>query len=136
MKARLILASLIITLFGIAMSSQIKSVAAEVSTNPITGPISNPITYFTYKLSGNISYRISRWTTPAKGVLVNIKNINTGNVYSVKTDVKGNYSITLNNGTYNIKPFAKRVRFIPEYALVNLNKDIQSINFVGYKTKK
>lgn len=132
MKLKLALSTFILIVFGLILAAEFNLVNAQNSFFPSTGPITRPITYFTYKISGKVTYRFFYRIKPAQDVLVEANKIYTNEVYITKTDANGNYAFSVKKGEYIIKASdQKRTVFYPRAQYVNSIKDIFNVNFVG-----
>lgn len=129
MKLKLALITIFLSIFGLTMLNQLSIVnAQETSSSPIT----SPITYFTYRISGKVTYRFLLLLKPAQNVSIGAVNIKSNEKYAAKTDLNGNYALYVNQGGYIIRAFdAKGTFFMPYATYVNAIKDIYNINFFG-----
>ncbi|MDO8657742.1 MAG: hypothetical protein Q7K55_03310 [Candidatus Levybacteria bacterium] len=132
MKLKLALITVFLSIFGLIMLNQIGMVNAQNASSALTGPITRPVTYFTYKISGKATYRFLLSINPAKNVLIEAKNIKSNEKYTVNTDLNGNYTLYVKNGQYLVKASdTKKTVFMPNYQYVNAVKDTLNINFQG-----
>lgn len=137
MKSRLALITVFLSLFGLVLASQINMVNAQTVT-PLTSPITNPVTYFTYRISGKVTYteitrRFFKSLKPAHNVIITAMDVKTRKTYTTKTDINGNYALNVNNGTYLIVPQDnnRRTVFTPSYRYINVTKNITNLDFTG-----
>lgn len=145
MNFRLIILLLVVIPLTCAVISETKLANAQISLEPISGPITRPISYFTYKISGTVIYKVNprilkiygkKKNTyiefPAKGVKIEATNTKTmEKVYAV-TDQYGKYSLDVQPGTYKVVPSdSKNTRFLPAYYWQPINKDT-NMPFSGY----
>lgn len=132
MKLKLFLASILVSLLAFVMLSQASLVTAETLTNSsITGPITTPISYFT--ISGRVSYKFFRIVKPAENVTVEATSTQTSDKFSAQTNKKGQYTITVPAGQYNVRAFDfLGTIFDPALRLVDVTtSSITGINFRG-----
>lgn len=133
MKFRLALITIILSAFGLILTSQINMANAQVGT-----PLTSPITYFTYRITGKVNYNeiyrgFFRSSKPAQNVTITAVDVKSNKTYSTtKTDINGNYVLDVKNRQYLIIPSdSKRTLFTPSYAYINVTKNIANLNFTG-----
>lgn len=134
MKFKFIFLLLLVIPLTCAMLAQGKFADAKTSKNPVTGPITKPITYFTYKIGGIVNHKVLnlKFFQPAASVKIEALNKKTNEKFVTLTNSQGTFSLTLKEGTYTIKASDdKNTRFTPFSKTVNLNKDKLDLLFVG-----
>lgn len=132
MKLKLALSTFILIVFGLILAAQFNLVSAQNASSALTGPITRPVTYFTYKISGKVTYRFLLLLKPAQNVSVEAVGIKSNEKYVVKTDLNGNYTLYVKQGEYIIRAFDTKGTFFMPYAqYVNAVKDTLNINFEG-----
>lgn len=119
-----------VTLLG----SQLNMVLAQTAGG--TSPLTSPITYYTYTLSGRIGYRLLTGLIPASFIDVGAKNLQSGEIFVTHTDGNGFYSLTVKqtspSATYVGRPEdGKNTTWSPKQFRGDVSSDIGNLNFVG-----
>lgn len=132
MKLRILFIASFIVLSTLLLLTQ----AGYVSANH-SNPVSSPISYFTYKINGNITYRIFLRGLPsqivkARYVSLEAKNVKTNETFGGSSDEKGEYSLPVKPGAYLVKVVNSPYKFVPSVRFVNVKQDIYNVNFQGY----
>lgn len=135
MKLKFIFSIVIVSLLGLAFLSQFNLASAqEGNVNPATAPI----TYFKFILSGKVTYKgfFLSWVKPANNVAITVVNSKTRQSFSTKTNAKGIYAISIDAGVYKVTPSDTiGTKFAPNFRVVNLDRDLMGINFLGNLSK-
>lgn len=133
MKIKALIFLSVFSILAILSLSQFSVVSAQ--TKPVA---TSPITYFTYLLRGRITYRLldSVSQIPASGVTVVAKNSKSGKIFYTKTNLNGDYTLTVNQASvsaqYLIRPNdGRKTQWIPAQYKLMVSKDINNLNFVG-----
>ncbi len=124
---KLMLILVLIAVFGLATFTQAtKAIAATPN-----GGVTSPITYF--MLSGQVTYKYLTYVFVAKNVTVTATNYQTNAKTATVTDANGNYSISVTQGQYTVKPHDSRgTVFTPASRFVSvINNSISGLNFQG-----
>lgn len=131
MNIRWLLASFLLTLMGGLILAQINYVNVQASANPITYPITTPISYFT--LSGRVGYIVWPRIVPAKNVKIQAVNTQTNQNTTTLTNSQGRYNIQVVPGQYRITASDSRgSRFNPsEYLIDVISANLNNLNFIA-----
>lgn len=132
MKIKLTIGFIFAAIFVFLLSSQVAFVQAQQNNNP--PPITIPITFPSFKISGNVSLRALNRFIPLPGVNIEawtiVSKVRIG--YFAQTDVSGNYLLTLPMGYYQVSPqSSSSIFFAPPKRFVNANKNQSNISFLG-----
>ena len=119
-------------------------------SSPITAPIltptpiptPKPIPVTSHYIMGQVNYVVFNFagfgwkSTPAQDVLIEARNVQTGQLFTVKTDRTGRYSLKLKDGFYKITVSDKYgSQFFNPISYVLVNRDINWLNFMGIKAQ-
>lgn len=132
MKPQAFLLALSIAIFSALMLFQLSVVSAsplKTSSNLVT-----PVTSATYALGGNVSFRLFKLVAPVVGVVVKSYNSLTGVTYTTATDSSGNYSFSLEDGTYSVSVSNSSSRFVVSPASQSAtikDQDVTGVSFIA-----
>jgi len=131
MNKRNALMSIFLFIFGFAiLAIQTNKVMAYRDSS--SGPLTNPISYFT--VTGSVIYKLTRGYIPAANVAVNATS-QSGTTYSAVTGNDGYYSMTVNSGTYLVRPSdAFNSIFMPARRIIDVFSNVSRVNFVGIRS--
>lgn len=149
MKLKAIFASIAFTILTAITLSQVIGVSAQsVVQKPLTSPVTSPsptptitptpspITAFSFVVGGRVEYRFLNLLgkviniLPAKNITVKAINKATDKVKTVKTNGQGNYSITLEKGTYKIQAIdVNNTLFTPNNLTIKVLSNIKGLDF-------
>lgn len=131
MNKRNVLTSIFLLIFGFAILA-LQTNKAMAYRDPSTGPLTNPISYFT--VSGSVIYKLTRGYVPAANVTVTAKS-QSGTTYTTVTGNDGFYSLTVDGGTYLVRPAdAFKSIFMPAQRIIEVFSNLTRVNFVGIKS--
>ena len=120
-----------VTLLGSQLNMVLVQTASAIS------PLTSPITYYTYTLSGRIGYRLLTGLIPAANINVGAKNLQSGQLFITQTDSNGYYSLNVVNqaspsATYVLRPDdGKNTTWNPTQYKGVVSSNIGNLNFVG-----
>lgn len=135
---------ILITSFTLFSNQITLANAATLSLHTLTPPVTEPVTSFTKKISGHVTYRFLGWfkgikpqdkVKPAPHVTIIARNIFTKQKFSTTTNSNGDYILEAPVGKYLVSARNNRIPFIPGAKYINLKNDVSNINFQGLTHK-
>lgn len=133
MKIKVLILTAILSVVAALSLSQSNLVSAQNST---ASPVTSPVTYYTYHLTGRIVYRLLNHVVPAPQARVVAKNMNSNEIFVAKPDVAGFYNLEVKQSSpstvYQIKA-VDQLGTTWHPALYNkiISSDVNRLNFVG-----
>lgn len=135
MKIKSLILAIFLSLGVTLLGSQLNMALAQ--TNAAVSPLTSPISYYTYTLSGRIGYRLLTGLIPASNINVGAKNLQSGQIFVTKTDTNGYYSLNVVNqatpsATYVLRAEdGKNTTWTPNQYRGVISSNMGNLNFVG-----
>ncbi len=135
MKIRNIILAIFVTVLAVFFYSQVTVALAQ--TGGQLSPLTSPITYYTYTLSGRIGYRLLNGLIPAAGVRVQATNFYHPKVYFVtQTNTNGYYSLKVtqasSSAVYTVLPNdGSNTSWTPSQIKTVVSDNLNGLSFIG-----